>query len=99
MFDLVLGWVKIWRITIYLESGILEYLHLISEPSLPPGYSYIFPSSPPSELLARLHTAKVFGRDDYHLVGLRNMENLLIITSLCLVAKHMKIETNSKACS
>lgn len=70
MFDLVLGWVKIWRITIYLESGILEYLHLISEPSLPPGYSYIFPSSPPSELLARLHTAKVFGRDDYHLVGL-----------------------------
>lgn len=70
MFDLGLQWVKIRRIIIYLESGILGYLHIISEPSLPPGHSSIFPSSPPSEFLARLHAAKAFGWGDYHLGGL-----------------------------
>lgn len=28
MFDLGLEWVKIWRITIDLESGILGYLNI-----------------------------------------------------------------------
>lgn len=98
MFDLGLEWVKIWRITIDLESGILGYLNIISEPSLPPGHSSIFPSSPPSEFLARLYAA-------YLQLGWlspcwapETWNFLLIMTCFCLVTKHMKIENNGNIC-